>query len=125
MKIKSILTVFAIAIATLSFSQTKEAMPSDEVLKQEATQLTEDMTSYLNLTDAQVKRMESLNYTAVQKRAELKSMGLTDQEMNEKINAFEERQKSTVKQVLDDAQFEKFEAKYSSTKGTKKEKSKM
>jgi hypothetical protein len=121
MKIKLILTAFAFAIASFSFAQTDQAMSADDQIKQQATELTEEMTSYLELDENQVKRMEGLNLSLMKKKAELKGMDLPENEMAEKVSAFEARHNSTVKQVLSEEQYKKFQTKYASVKMTKKD----
>lgn len=123
MKIKLILTAFAFAIASFSFAQTDQAMSADDQIKQQATELTEKMTSYLELDENQVKRMEGMNLSLMKKKAELESMDLPESEMAEKFMAFEEKHNATIQQVLSEEQYKKFQAEYSDVKKMKKEKS--
>jgi len=123
MKIKLLLTALAFAVASFSFAQSDKAVSSDEI-KQEALELTEEMASYLDLSETQIERMKGLNMSTMKKKAELKSMDLSDSEMAKKLEAYEERHKSTVKQVLSEEQYAKFEEKYSDVKVMKKEKAK-
>lgn len=124
MKIKLILTAFAFAIASFSFAQTDKAAATSDDLKAQAMELTEEMTPYLELDDNQVERMKGLNMSLMKNKEDLKAMKLSDSEMAEKISAFEERYNSTVKQVLNEEQYKKFETKYSEVKVMKKEKAK-
>lgn len=123
MKIKPILTALAFAVASISFAQSDQAVSSED-LKKEALELTEQMTAVLDLNEAQVERMKGLNMSIMKKKAELKGMDLSDAEMTKKIAAYEERHQSTVKQVLNDEQYKKFEEKYGDVKVMKKEKAK-
>ncbi len=122
MKIKLILTAFAFAIASFSFAQTDQAMSADDQIKKQSTQLTEQMTSFLDLDENQVKRMEGLNLSLMKKKAELKGMDLSESEMAEKVSAFEARHNATIQQVLSEEQYKKFQAKYADVKMTKKDK---
>lgn len=124
MKIKLILTAFAFAVASFTFAQTDKAMSSEDQLKQQAMELTENMTSYLDLNDNQIERMKGLNMMFMKKKEELKAMKMSDSEMAEKVKAFEERHNATVKQILSEEQYKKFQAKYSEVKMEKMEKSK-
>jgi hypothetical protein len=124
MKIKLILTAIAIAIASFSFAQTDQAVSVEDQVKQQATELTEQMTSYLDLSESQAQRMMGLNMSMFKSKAAMESMNLTDAEKAEKIKAYEERNNETVKQVLSEEQYEKFKAKYIDVKKNKVEKSK-
>lgn len=124
MKIKLILTAFAFAIATFSFSQSDKAVSMEDQVKQQATELTEQMTTYLDLSESQAQRMMGLNMNMFKSKAAMESMNLSDTEKAEKIKAYEERNNATVKQVLSEEQYEKFRAKYSDVKMNKVEKTK-
>jgi hypothetical protein len=124
MKIKLILTAFAFAIASFSFAQTDKAVSMEEQVKQQATELTEQMTTYLDLSESQAQRMMGLNMSMFKSKAAMESMNLSDAEKAEKIKAYEQRNNETVKQVLSEEQYAKFQAKYSDVKMKKAEKSK-
>ncbi|MCZ4408826.1 hypothetical protein O3Q51_08410 [Cryomorphaceae bacterium 1068] len=124
MKIKLILTAFAFAIASFSFAQTDKAVSMEDKVKQQATELTEQMTTYLDLNESQAQRMLGMNMSMFKSKAAMESMDLSDAEKAEKIKAYEERNNETVKQVLTEEQYEKFKAKYTQTKMNKAEKSK-
>jgi len=123
MKIKLILTALAFTVASFSFAQSDKAM-STEQIKQQAMELTEQMTADLDLTETQVERMKGLNMSMMKKKAELQNMDLTNEQMTEKMKEYEERNNATVKQVLSEEQYDKFREKYADVKMTKKEKSK-
>jgi len=124
MKIKLILTVFAFAIASFSFGQSDKAQSANKDLKAQALKLTEQMTSYLELDDNQVERMKGLNMSLMKRKEDLKEMNVSEDEMAEKMAAFEERHNATVKQVLNEEQYKKFEAKYGNMEEMKKQKAK-
>jgi hypothetical protein len=124
MKIRLFLTAIALSAATFSFAQTDNTVNKSDQVRTEAMELTEEMTTYLDLNEAQVERMKGLNMGLMKKKAELQSMELTDAEKANKINEFEERHNATVKQVLSDEQYEKFKKKYGEIKMDKMEKSK-
>jgi hypothetical protein len=124
MKIKLILTAFAFAIASFSFAQTDQAVSVDNQIKQKATELTEQMTSYLDLSESQEQRMLGLNMSMLKSKAQMESMNLTDAEMAEKVKAYEDRNNETVKQVLSEEQYAKFKGKYIDVKMNKVEKAK-
>jgi len=113
MKIKGILTVFAFAIASISFAQSNKAMSVDNQIKKDATELTEEMTAYLDLSETQVQRMKSLNMMLMKRKVELNGMDLSDAERAEKLEEIENRNNNTIKQVLSEEQFAKFQKKYS------------
>jgi len=124
MKIKLILTVFAFAIASFSFGQSDKAQSANKDLKAQALKLTEQMTSYLELDENQVERMKGLNMSLMKRKEDLKEMNVSEDEMAEKMAAFEERHNATVKQVLNEEQYKKFEAKYGNMEEMKKQKAK-
>jgi len=122
MKIKLFLAAIAISFSTISFGQSKTAMSADE-LKQKAMDLTEEMTTYLNLSETQVERVKGLNYSLLKKKDEFMAQeGMSAEDRATKLKAFEERHTATVKQVLDEEQFKKFQAKYADKKMMKVEK---
>lgn len=91
-------------------------MSSDTELKQKAMDLTEEMTTYLDLSDTQVERFKVLNYSFMKKKEEFVAADMSDKDRAAKIKAYEERHTATVKQILDQEQFEKFQSKYSEVK---------
>ncbi|MEM9050478.1 MAG: hypothetical protein AAGC47_00365 [Bacteroidota bacterium] len=114
MKIRLFLSAIALCVATISFGQSE--MSSDTELKQKAMDLTEEMTTYLDLSDTQVERFKVLNYSFMKKKEEFVAADMSDKDRAAKIKAYEERHTATVKQILDQEQFEKFQSKYSEVK---------
>jgi len=125
MKIKLFLTAIALTAASFTFAQSDMTVDKSEKIKQDAMELTEDMTTFLDLSETQVERMKGLNMNLMKQKAALQSMELTKAEKAKKIKEFEERHKATVKQVLSEEQYAKFKKKYSEIKKDKMEKQKQ
>lgn len=115
MKIRLLLFAIAVSVSSISFGQTRTS-DSDNDLKEKAMELTEEMTSYLNLSDSQVERLKVLNYSFMQKKEEFVKANISPEDRAAKVKAFEERHTATIKQILDNEQFEKFQTKYSNMK---------
>ena len=121
MKFRLFLSAIAISLASFSFGQ-DDMNSSDAELEQKAMELTEEMPTYLELSDTQVERFKVLNLNFMKKKEALMAAEMSDEVRMEKVAKFEERHIATLKQILNEEQFEKFNSKYSSKKQSAKKK---
>lgn len=112
MKIRLLLSASALFFASIVFGQTENVALTAEDIQQQAMEMTEEMTSYLDLSETQVERVKGMNMGYLKQKAALYQSNVTAADIEEKMKAIDKRQMDIAKQVLDEEQFSKFQAKY-------------
>jgi len=124
MKFRLLLSASALFFASIVFGQTDNVAVTAEEIQQQAMEMTEEMTSYLDLSETQVERFKGMNMGYLKQKAALYTSNVTAEEIEEKMKAIDKRQMDIAKQVLSEEQFTRYQATYGPHKMVNKDQKK-
>jgi hypothetical protein len=124
MKFRLLLSASALFFASIVFGQTDNVAVTAEDIQQQALEMTEEMTSYLDLSETQVERFRGMNMMYLKQKAALYMSNVTAEDLEEKMKSIDKNQMDIAEQVLSEEQFTLYQSKYGPHKMVSKDQQK-